>query len=247
MDTYILAVLAVVVVSSAALLFILKKNNMFSIGILIAIIISSASVSLLFPIIFRTLTGQKFFGDANSGVALALLVTLVIYITLAFFLSVIISIAAPNIKIERFFGKLKKPFKPVKVELPGLVENYLEKSVDSRQNTDKMGLGEMYDTKEELGSSDSHMELSINDCIDEAFRLKERKDLEGAILYYMYALDKKPEKDLVFWIILDICVLYKSLGQTELAKEILESYVNAYGDAMDVALKAEIERNLVYS
>jgi tetratricopeptide (TPR) repeat protein len=88
------------------------------------------------------------------------------------------------------------------------------------------------------------MLLSVDDCINEAFRLKERGDSEGAILYYMYALDKNPDKDLTFWIILDICVLYKSLGQAELARDILESIIAGYGNVLDVSVKAEIERNL---
>jgi hypothetical protein len=81
--------------------------------------------------------------------------------------------------------------------------------------------------------------------VDEAFRLKELGDLEGAILYYMYALDRKPVKDLVFWIVLDICVLYKSLGQIDFAHEILSSYVGDYSDMMEVSVREEIERNLL--
>lgn len=86
---------------------------------------------------------------------------------------------------------------------------------------------------------------SIDEYVNEAFRLKESGDLEGAIIYYMYALDKKPDNDLVFWIILDTCVLYKELGQTQLAKEILESYVAGYGNLMDESIMAEIEKNLL--
>jgi tetratricopeptide (TPR) repeat protein len=84
----------------------------------------------------------------------------------------------------------------------------------------------------------------VNDYIDEAFRLKSAGDYEGAILHYMYALDKKPEKDAIFWIVLDTCVLYKELGQVELAKEILESYVTSYGDVMSLSIRTEIEKNL---
>lgn len=86
---------------------------------------------------------------------------------------------------------------------------------------------------------------SIEDYIDEAFRLKENGDIEGAILHYMYALDKKPADDLVFWIILDTCVLYKELGQAELARDILQGYVEKYGHIMDVSVRVEIEKNLL--
>ena len=87
-------------------------------------------------------------------------------------------------------------------------------------------------------------EASVDSYIDEAFRFKQEGDYESAILYYMYALDSKPEDSLVFWVILDICVLYKEMGQIELAKQILESYVELYGNVMDTQVRDEIMRNL---
>lgn len=126
-------------------------------------------------------------------------------------------------------------------------ENNLEKSVDSEKNIDKMGIETISDEKvpEEDGLKAAE-NLSVSECVDEAFRLKELGDLEGAILYYMYALDKNPGKDLVFWVVLDICVLYKSLGQIALAQELLSSYVESYSGVMDASIKEEIERNLSY-
>jgi hypothetical protein len=114
-------------------------------------------------------------------------------------------------------------------------ENNLEKSVDSTENIDKMGI------ENEVQESEN---LTIDECIEKAFRLKEQEDGEGAILYYMYALDKKPQKELVFSIVLDICVIYKTLGQGELAYEILNSYNDAFGDIMDDSVRKEIEYNL---
>ncbi|MEN6315620.1 MAG: hypothetical protein ABFD25_15405 [Clostridiaceae bacterium] len=114
-------------------------------------------------------------------------------------------------------------------------ENNLEKSVDSIENIDKMGIENKVQESENL---------TISECIEEAFRLKEQADGEGAILYYMYALDKQPEKELAFWIVLDICVLYKTLGQSELAYDILNSYNDAFGDIMDDSVRKEIEYNL---
>ena len=61
----------------------------------------------------------------------------------------------------------------------------------------------------------------------------------------MNVLEQNPEDDLVFWIILDICVLYKSLGQVELAKAMLEDYIKIYGGVMDYSVLLEIERNLM--
>jgi hypothetical protein len=76
----------------------------------------------------------------------------------------------------------------------GFDENSDEKSVDSNENIDKMGI--------ENNIHDSDI-LTIEECIDEAFRLRETGDPEGSILYYMYALDKKPQKELPsgsYWI-----------------------------------------------
>jgi len=120
-------------------------------------------------------------------------------------------------------------------EISGEAAVNAEKFVDSAEIIDKMGIeNKVYDSEA----------MTIEECITEAFRLKEAGDLEGAILYFMYALDKKPQKELTFWIILDICVMYKTLGQQDLALEILNGYYEAYGDTMDVRLRDEIMRNL---
>lgn len=120
-------------------------------------------------------------------------------------------------------------------EIAGAIEGKAEKPVDSSEIIDKMGIeNKVYDSRT----------VTIEECITEAFRLKEEGDFEGAILYFMYALDKKPQKELTFWIILDICVMYKSLGQHDLALEILNSYYKIYGDMMGTLVRDEIIRNL---
>ena len=86
--------------------------------------------------------------------------------------------------------------------------------------------------------------LSLDECVDEAFRLKGQGDSEGAILYFMYALDRKPGEDLAFWIVLDICVLYKSLGQADFARDMLATYFDTYNGDMDKKVRDEIESNL---
>lgn len=86
--------------------------------------------------------------------------------------------------------------------------------------------------------------LAIDEIIDEGFRLKEKGDYEGAIINFLYALDRRPADDVARWIVLDICVMYKQLGQVDLAREVLDSYLTEYGIEMDDALKSEIELNL---
>lgn len=134
----------------------------------------------------------------------------------------------------------------VAVEREIIISN-TENDLDNLKDVETGGLkiDKVIGNIEEQTVSKANEDLSIAQYIDEAFRLKGLGDFEGAILYYMYALDKNPDKDAVFWIVLDTCVLYKELGQIELAKEILESYVSSYGDLMDVAVRAEIESNLI--
>jgi uncharacterized membrane protein len=86
--------------------------------------------------------------------------------------------------------------------------------------------------------------MNLEEYIDEAFRLKKNGDMEGAILYFMYALDKNPDDYLAFLIVIDICSLYKDLGQVELSKDLLGNYIGDFGEYMDDA-RYEIERNLL--
>jgi hypothetical protein len=73
---------------------------------------------------------------------------------------------------------------------------------------------------------------------------RDKGEPEAAAQYFMYALDRKPEKDLTFRIVIDICVLYKSLGQRKLAEDILNSYYDSFNDIMDESVKEEILLNI---
>lgn len=135
-------------------------------------------------------------------------------------------------------------------EIEADFEDKIEAEEESQSIPDVEAMSEDYDSIEQEAAAleienDIAEIRTVDGYIDEAFKLKENGDFEGAILYYMYALDMGPENDLVFWIILDTCVLYKELGQTELARDILESYVNIYGNIMDTSVKVEIEKNLL--
>ena len=137
-----------------------------------------------------------------------------------------------------FTGDAERENEPESVEKAEKVdvgENNFEKSVDSDENIDKMGIENIVQESENL---------TIEECIEEAFRLKAQGDGEGAILYFMYALDKMPDQDLTFWIVLDICVLYKALGQSDLAFDILNGYYDTFGENMDISVRKEIESNL---
>lgn len=63
---------------------------------------------------------------------------------------------------------------------------------------------------------------------------------EEAIEYYMKALQQQPDVEMILWIVLDVCALYKQLGLNELAISILETMASQYGTAIKPEVKKEI-------
>ncbi len=259
---YTIAVTCAIAVSTVIMFVILNRLKTLSIKALLSITLASLISAISLPGIFNIVSAN---GNnvEFSTLVLTTAATSAIYILLAFILGVIISRIVPDIAVkpqisearileailpegrttdenylEQIFDNLGHVNEEETVNHlinEDTVENNLEKPVDSGENIDKMGLDNMVQQSENL---------TIDECIEEAFRLKVQDDAEGAILYYMYALDKKPQKGLTFWIVLDICVMYKTLGQCELALDILNSYYDIFRDIMDVSVREEIEGNL---
>jgi tetratricopeptide (TPR) repeat protein len=116
-----------------------------------------------------------------------------------------------------------------------------EKNVDTLDIIDKMGLDTVTDS-DEL----SPVQLSMEELLDRAFLLKqEGRELEAASLY-INALDMKPDTEVAFWIVLDICVIYKNFGRTELATDILQAYVNEYDNLLSNEVKEQIMQSLYF-
>lgn len=63
---------------------------------------------------------------------------------------------------------------------------------------------------------------------------------------YINALDMKPDTEVAFWIVLDICVIYKNFGRTELATDILQAYVNEYDNLLSNEVKEQIMQSLYF-
>ena len=84
----------------------------------------------------------------------------------------------------------------------------------------------------------------FEEYVSKAFGYKKDDNFEEAILQFTFALDNAPDEESVFWIVLDICTVYKKMGQVDLAKDILESYVKEYGNSMNEYLIEQIKNNL---
>jgi tetratricopeptide (TPR) repeat protein len=117
----------------------------------------------------------------------------------------------------------------------------IEKNVDTPDIIDKMGVDKT--PIENVPYLDSNG-LSLNEIIDKAFILKQNgREVEAASLY-IEALDMKPDNEAAFWIILDICSIYKSAGQTELAEDILLTYIDEFEHLMSEEVKDQILQGL---
>lgn len=136
-------------------------------------------------------------------------------------------------------------------DLDGMDTNYESHDTDisNNWNWDELIAAQKEESFEDSQVADGKTcevmsDKSLYEIIDEGFKMKEQGDYEGAIINFLYALDNHPPQDVALWMLLDICVMYKQLGQVELAKKVLDNYVTEYGISMDEALKYEIELNL---
>ncbi len=78
-----------------------------------------------------------------------------------------------------------------------------------------------------------------------AFDYKVKGQKEQALQYYTKALNYNSlNSDMVFWIVLDICTLYKELGLNELAFNILDSVAQRYGSVLKPEIRTQIINNL---
>jgi hypothetical protein len=269
MPTFAAAATGAVIISTVIMLTIFSRFKLLNMATLAAVTIASLISIAAFPLLFGLIARLNGGSSGTSALLRVSVLTLASFPVLAFLLSILIALVIPKPGkkavhagteslesespaveaassaientnyLEQIYDKLVNENNretldnaETKVE----PENNLEISVDSSENIDKMGIENIVQNSKVP---------TIEGCIEEAFKLKETDDVEGAILYFMDALDKNPCKELTFWIVLDICVLYKNLGQAELAYDILNSYHDAFGDLMDATVKEEIESNLL--
>ena len=133
--------------------------------------------------------------------------------------------------------------------ITAVVEENAEQSNDNNANNEQNKLTAELEEYEEVSADNANIEnakneLKLEDCIDKAFELKTGGMLLEAVEYYIEALDKKPEEQLILWIVIEICSIYKQLGNEQLAKETMNSYIEAFGDNLNPQLRDQIVKNL---
>ena len=116
----------------------------------------------------------------------------------------------------------------------------IEKTVDTPDIIDKMGIDELPDSVQPA----PEQENSLEEIIHKAFSLKQQGNVLEAAALYMEALDQKPDNETAFWIVLDICAIYKSTGNADLAEDILLTYIDAFEHLMSEEIKDQILQSL---
>lgn len=115
------------------------------------------------------------------------------------------------------------------------------KNIDTPDIIDKMELDDI------SNESIPYLDLdgfNLNELINRAFTLKQDgRELEAASLF-IKVLDMKPDNEAAFWIVLDLCAIYKNVGQAELAKNILQSYLDRFELLMSNEVKDQIMQGL---
>lgn len=116
-----------------------------------------------------------------------------------------------------------------------------EKIVDTSDIIDKMGIDAVTDSVHPVPDQQDN---SLAEMIKKAFLLKQQGDVMEAAVLYMTALDQKPDNDTAFWIVLDICAIYKTTGHADLAEDILLTYMDAFEHLMSEEVKDQILQSL---
>jgi len=252
MLTYILVAAVFIAVTTAIVIAILNRFVKLNISFAITIAIGSLLTGLVFPALYGWVSELFIKRTDNYYFVLTIALTVVLYLVLALILALIIAkvvfkgkpLTTPiekstDAQVEKsdFLTELYKHYTEYDAEKSRTVKEI----VDREENIDKMGIDENYDIVDNDVIDENN---DINSYIEKAFRQKENGDLEGAALSCIKILESQPGNELFFLTLLDICSIYKELGQKRLAHEILKGYAEVYGELMNPEVFREINRNL---
>lgn len=207
-------------------------------------------------------------------IAIASIFFLILVFTISILVSVFVpdrlSSIDCSIAIERFFGWTKSYLKPEISEnsIPEVTEadelsedslveedNVLSEDSLVEEDDESISISEVAVTVESIileaptqQDTPESTHTPVNEAeilVLKAFDYKVKGQKEQAVQYYTKALNYNSlNSDMVFWIVLDICTLYKELGLNELAFNILDSVAQRYGSVLKPEIRTQIINNL---
>ncbi|HBR02612.1 MAG TPA: hypothetical protein DD738_08375, partial [Ruminiclostridium sp.] len=146
--------------------------------------------------------------------------------------------AAPNLEEaapgpEEVVSTLEEPVPSLEEVVPGL-EEVASSSEESVPVAEQAALA----AEKELSEEKAPVLLNL---LEEALACKNRHELQRATFLYEAALLQKPDAELLEWIVIDLCALYKMTNQQKLIHKTLES---EYSNLLNLQIKEEILRNI---
>ena len=264
MSYYVISTLIIVVTSLVTfyLLYVAKELNL---GILISILLGSIMLGVTFLPVFKSvMIFSKEIISISKFLAfiISILSIFVIFLTFTLVISFIISITIPNkliaidccAMIERTVAKMKHghhtqniikiPYPEQKIDAKGIEKNL---EVNNDNNLEEIPGIIIQESKRKIPVPEAKIsKLSTVDVnaakalVLKALQKKGDNKKAEAIECYLKALQQQPDSEMIFWIVIDVCALYKQLGLNELAKSILESLSIKYGNVIRPEVKKEI-------
>lgn len=306
----------IIIVTSLVAFYLLYKAKELNLGILFSILLSSIILGVTFHPVFKTvmvLLKDSIYIDKSLAFIVSVLAVLVMFLIFILIISLIVSLIIPNkfisidccAVIDMTIAKFKY----------NKVENILEKSVDTEQKIDTMGIeknqevissknihnftsdedkvvlnsldenvmGELIadsevpeektveinavetqvpeqeileisilESKSQIPAPEAKLNKSstmdVSDAkalVLKALQKKSDNKKEEAIECYMKALQLQPDSEMILWIVLDVCALYKQLGLNELAISILNSLASQFGTVIKPEVKKKIMNCLI--
>ncbi|EPR07700.1 hypothetical protein [Ruminiclostridium papyrosolvens] len=259
---------ATILITALLAFYYLYKSRELDLGTLTSVSIGAVILGITFNPAYNTVFGyMERFNNINRDVEFLffLVIASLFFLILVFTISILVSVFLPDrlssincsLVIERFFGRTKSHFKPE------ISENKTPEVSENDESREDLSVEEecelisaieetvacedvLEDTLKEEVSEDKHEPVNESEILVlKAFDCKVKGQKEQAVQYYTKALDYgNLSNDMVFWVVLDICALYKELGLNELACSILNSVAKRYGNELKPEIRAEIIKNL---
>ncbi len=265
--TYSIIAAATILITALLAFYYLYKSRELDLGTLMSISLGAAILGITFNPAYDIMFGYiKRFRYINQKVEFLffMIIASIFFLILVFTISIVVSVCLPDrlssincsIAIERFFGRKKSYFKPE------ISEDKTPEVPENNENLEDLSVEADFELTaiEETAACDEILEdTPIQEVAEEtcapvneseilvlkAFDCKVKGQKEQAVQYYTKALDfGSLSNDMVFWVVLDICTLYKELGLNELACSILNSVAKRYENELKPEIRAEIIKNL---
>jgi phosphate/sulfate permease len=235
---YYSAALAVILITALVTFFIIRKKNLATreniINLLLCTVLAMVCATLT-PLLANLMVKELYFSIFLS-------------VVIAFILAVTLSFAA-FLLFRRLSADRVDKAKPITepastVQAEELSQFGIITGLDSAAVLNEAAITSKVESPQSEENDLLIIEpdpIEISELIDRAMECKQHHNLYGAISFYEKAVGLNPDADLLTWIVVDLCSLYKKTNQKERAHRILQT-IQDY--MLNIKIKEDILQNL---